>query len=115
MFHNMVFSQSLFRVTVTILAYHCTFCSKTLQLQIKSKFVTYPSSGSQLIYFSYKGPPSEENSSSQRSMTFLMSSLTRFWYCTWSLSSGTGTNVGPKQMARLYGSIMFSSLYSDKL
>ena len=64
-------------------------------------------------------------------MKFLISSLTRFWYWTWmrhkiiagtfdfrlkyvsptwSLSVGMGTRVGPKQMAMLYGSIMFSSL-----
>ena len=51
--------------------------------------------------------------SSWKMMKFLISSFTKFWYWTWSLWSGTGTSVGPKQMARLYGSIMFSSLFKN--
>lgn len=48
-------------------------------------------------------------------MMVLMISLTWAWQDTWSWLSGVGMSVGPKHMARLYGSIMFSSLYWDRL
>jgi len=95
-----------------------TFQNKTCRIIMTSQLCTlksYFSSGSRLMYFSYNRPPSHGNISSLKRIMFLMSSFTWFWYWTWSLSSGTGTSVGPKQMARLYGSIMFSSQNSDKL
>lgn len=48
-------------------------------------------------------------------MIVLMISLTWAWQETWSWLSGVGMSVGPKHMAKLYGSIMFSSLYWDRL
>lgn len=45
----------------------------------------------------------------------LTTSFTWAWQETWSWLSGVGMSVGPKQMAKLYGSIMFSSLYWDRL
>lgn len=45
----------------------------------------------------------------------LMTSLTWAWHATGSWPSGMGIRVGPKQIAKLYGSIMFSSLYCERL
>ena len=66
-------------------------------------------SGPILIILSYENDYQKDNipgilvgkMSSWKMMKFLISSFTKFWYWTWSLWSGTGTKVGPKQMARL--------------
>lgn len=67
------------------------------------------------MHFSYISPPSPGKISSWLRMIVLITSLTLVWKVTWSRSGGIGISVGPKQIARLYGSIMFSSEYSDKL
>lgn len=79
---------------------------------------TYQYSSPPVMHFSYTGPSSSRwlgKMTSLWMMMVLMTSLTCAWHATGSCPSGMGIRVGPKQIAKLYESIMFSSLYWERL
>lgn len=79
---------------------------------------THQYSSPPAMHFSYIGPSSSRwlgKMASLWMMIVFMTSLTCAWHATGSWPSGMGIRVGPKQIAKLYGSIIFSSLYWERL
>lgn len=85
---------------------------------LKCSAGTHQYSSPPVMHFSYTGPSSSRWLGKMTSlwlMMVLMTSLTWAWHTTGSCPSGMGIRVGPKQIAKLYESIMFSSLYWERL
>lgn len=82
--------------------------------QTQRVFPSHPSSCSSVMHLSYTGPPSSlwlGKMLSCCTIMLLTRALIRGWRVTASSSLPHLTRLGPKQTARLYGCIMFSSLY----
>lgn len=99
-------------------AQRCHQHSTLLTCRLPGLANTHQYSSPPVMHFSYTGPSSSRwlgKISSLCMMMVLMTSLTCAWHATGSCPSGIGIRVGPKQIARLYESIMFSSLYWERL